>query len=100
LNKITNRYLEISPKIVIEVDTKADLNNFDSAMDYFKRKTEKLFEFGVERVIWILSNNQQVMVATPNQNWIIMNWNNDIEILPNCVFSVAKLLHNEGITSL
>jgi len=94
---IINKYSEIPPKIVIEVDTKADLNNFDSTMDYFKRKTQKLFAFGVERVIWILSHNRQVMVAVPNQNWYIMDWDKELEIIDNHKLNIAQLLADGGV---
>jgi hypothetical protein len=31
--KIDNKYIEIPPKIGIEIDTKADLKNFDNILD-------------------------------------------------------------------
>ncbi|MFB0907105.1 MAG: hypothetical protein QMB03_02270 [Spirosomataceae bacterium] len=46
------KYADSPPKTVIEVDIKMDIpNSFQSEDDYLKKKTEKLLEFGVEKVI-------------------------------------------------
>ncbi len=47
--KITNKYATVPPKYVIEIDTNADLSE-SSFIEYLTRKTEKLFEFGTEKV--------------------------------------------------
>jgi len=90
--KITDKYLEVPPKIVIEVDTKADLQNFDDAMDYYHLKTEKLLDFGVEKVIWITSKSKKVMVATSRTDWRIFSWKKEIEIVEGIRFSITRLL--------
>jgi hypothetical protein len=46
------KYADSPPKTVIEVDIKMDIpNSFQSEDDYLKKKTEKLLEFGVEKMI-------------------------------------------------
>jgi len=94
---ITDKYLEIAPKIVIEVDTKADTQNFDDAMDYYYLKTEKLLDFGVEKVIWITSKSKKIMVATSHTDWRILSWKKDIEIIEDIQFSMARLLKQRHI---
>ncbi|GIX42224.1 MAG: hypothetical protein KatS3mg129_1957 [Leptospiraceae bacterium] len=42
-----NGYIDIPPLIVIEVDTKADLESFDGTFDYIKQKTEDLLNANV-----------------------------------------------------
>jgi len=97
-HKYTGNYMSIPPKITIEVDTKADLNNFDSTMNYFEQKTKKLLEFGVEKVIWILTKHHKVIEMTaPYSKWIIYNWDNEIEIADDYHFSIANLLKERGI---
>ncbi len=94
---ITDKYLEVAPKIVIEVDTKADTQNFDDAMDYYHLKTEKLLNFGVEKVIWITSKSKKVMVATSHTDWRIVSWKKDIEIIEGIQFSMTQLLKQRHI---
>jgi len=96
-DNITDKYLEVAPKIVIEVDTKADTQNFDDAMDYYHLKTEKLLNFGVEKVIWITSKSKKVMVATNHTDWRILSWKKDIEIIEGIQFSMARLLKQRHI---
>ena len=94
---LTNKYLDIPPLIAIEVDTKADLIGFASPQDYFNEKTNKLLEFGVEKVIWITTASRKVMVATPDQDWVISDWSKPIIILPDVICNLADLLAKRGI---
>ena len=94
------KYEKIAPKIIIEVDTKADLNDFDNVMDYFQVKTNKLFNFGVEKVFWVLTKNKQIIEAIPDQPWLIKKWNYDINLIDNITFNLEKLLKEDGIYDL
>jgi Uma2 family endonuclease len=96
-DQITDKYLEVAPKIVIEVDTKAEMQNFDEAIDYYHLKTQKLLDFGVEKVIWITSKSQKVMVATDQTEWRTYSWNKEIEIIENIRFSMSTLLKQRRI---
>ncbi len=95
--QIEDKYEKIAPKIIIEIDTKADLSNFDDVMDYYTKKTKKLFQFGVEKVFWILTKNKQIIEAVPNDKWLIKNWNNEIELFDNLKFTLDNLLKDDGI---
>lgn len=95
--EITDKYLEVPPKIVIEVDTKADTQNFEDSLDYYHRKTKKLLDFGVEKVIWITTKSQRVMVATPHTDWKTLGWDKNIEILEGIQFSLTELLKQRSI---
>ncbi|MEM6965713.1 MAG: Uma2 family endonuclease, partial [Bacteroidota bacterium] len=64
-----NKYLNIPPKIVIEIDTKAEMETPDDLYGYFHHKTEQLLEFGVEKVIWIFTSSEKVMIAEQQQDW-------------------------------
>lgn len=98
--KIENNYSIIPPKIVFEIDTKADLGNFDNIMEYYQVKTNKLFEFGVEKVIWILTKNKQNIEAVPGDNWLVKEWDKEIEVFKNLSFSIDQLLKDDGIYDL
>jgi Uma2 family endonuclease len=74
------KYFNIPPAAIIEVDTKATLDSTE-IFDYYLIKTQKLLDFGVEEVIWFFTNAKKVLIAKQNQNWITLNWSDDIEIL-------------------
>ena len=91
-----DKYSEISPRIVIEVDTKADFGNITEA-DYYHNKTRKLLDFGVDLVVWFFSKSQKVMISRKDhKQWIITDWSEEVEVL-GCTFSLTKLLEAEGL---
>lgn len=91
--EMDDKYVSIPPKIVIEVDTKADLSKFDSDLNYYIQKTNKLFDFGVEKIIWIYTREpRKIMVAAPNADWRITDWTSEIELLPGVSFRLSDLV--------
>jgi Uma2 family endonuclease len=89
------KYMTLPPKIVIEVDIKADTENFDTPLDYYYQKTQDLLDFGVATVIWVTTQSQKVMVATQGNAWITYDWTTELEFLPNCTAAIADLLAAE-----
>jgi Uma2 family endonuclease len=87
-----HQYALVPPKIQIEVDIKADTERFDSAETYIHLKTQKLLDFGVEKVIWILSSSKKVLIATPNADWQLVDWQQEIEVIDGLRFSVGRYL--------
>ncbi len=85
-------YASVPPKIQIEVDIDADIEDFDTPNAYIHLKTDKLLAFGVEKVIWILSESKKVMIATKDENWQISNWHKDIEIIEGLSFNIGQYL--------
>jgi Uma2 family endonuclease len=94
---LKNKYFEIPPRAVIEIDTKADTSSFNTAADYYHTKTNKLFGFGVQEVIWIYTQTKKVMVARPQQDWIIQDWSKPVTLLGRYAFSIADLVEKDGI---
>jgi Uma2 family endonuclease len=88
-------YATIPPKIQIEVDLNADTDG-GLIETYIHKKTDKLFEFGVEKVIWVLSESKKVIVATPNTDWQIIDWHKEIEIIDGIRFCIGRYLTDEG----
>lgn len=95
-DKITTKYSNVPPKYAIEVDTNADLSE-TNFMDYLTRKTEKLFEFGTEKVFWVITASQKVIVAQPNEDWYIRSWDKEIELFDGININIGKYLDEEGI---
>lgn len=77
---IDNHYFEEVPVCAIEVDISIDISK-ENEFNYIFEKTEKLLEFGVEKVIWILTKNRKIIIAEPNKSWTIDNWDKEITII-------------------
>jgi len=50
IKELPESYITISPEVVIEIDTKADLRKFKNPQDYFHRKTQDLLDSGVKKL--------------------------------------------------
>ncbi len=98
-DKITDKYADVPPKIVIEMDINAALPG--SEMELFShfvlRKVRRLIAFGTEKVVWIFSKSKLVLVASSNEPMQILDWNEDVELFDGIKFNVAKYLEEEGI---
>lgn len=91
-----DHYVDIPPNVVIEVDTKADLKNYDNEEHYYREKTQQLLDFGVEKVIWIYTKNpRKILVAENGKDWLLKNWNKDVEIMPDCLLNLQDLIDNQ-----
>lgn len=95
-DKITTKYSNVPPKYVIEIDTNADLSE-TNFMDYLTRKTEKLFEFGTEKVFWVITVSQKIIIAKKNEDWLIKSWHQEIELFDGININIGKYLDEEGI---
>lgn len=92
----SSRYLSVAPKVVIEVDTKADLEGFASEMDYYFQKTETLLNFGVEKVIWFFTSSRKALQAERGKDWIISDWNATMSLFGVIHFSLEKLIQDDA----
>ncbi|RMD47511.1 MAG: Uma2 family endonuclease [Aquificota bacterium] len=97
IKKLTGKYLKIPPKIVLEIDTKADLKKFDNPQDYFHKKTKDLLDSGIEKVIWIFTKEKKLWMAEKGKRWIITDWDDEITLINNIKFNLKKLLDEEDI---
>ena len=61
---------------------------------------EKLLNFGTEKVIWILSKTKKIIVATPNQNWQVMNWDKNFVLIDEHQINLQKMFEEEGFVGL
>ena len=95
---LTNKYFTTPPKIAIEVDVNIEPEEFEGKESgYVHEKTERLLDFGVERVIWITTQPRKIFVATRTAPWTTQNWDADVPVLDNVVLNLAGLLMEEGI---
>ena len=95
-DKVNRKYPDVPPKIVIEIDTEADVSEL-TGFGYIYKKSKKLLDFGVERIIWVMINTQTVTVMEPGRDWQVREWNTDIELMDGHTFNIARYLDEEGI---
>jgi len=89
---LKDEYIAIPPKVVVEVDTKADLKKHGDVIHYINEKTDDLLGSGVERVIWVLTKEKKVLVAEKDKRWFITDWDDEIDYIENIKFSINQLL--------
>ena len=90
--EITDKYLNFPPEIVIEIDTKAALDEIENPLNYYHEKTDELLNFGVKKVIWIFSETQKVTIAQANKRWETADWEEDIEVMNGVFVNIEKLM--------
>jgi Uma2 family endonuclease len=82
-------YVKVPPEVVIEIDTKAET---DEVLSYIKEKIEDLLSADVKRIIWYFTDSKTVIIAEQGKDWIISDWDREIEIIDNLKINVQKLL--------
>lgn len=94
--KISKKYADVPARIALEVDVEADVSEMTET-GYIRRKTRKLLDFGTEKVIWVLTEAQVVLLATTDRIELV-DWNRDVEILDGQTFNIGAYLAKKGIT--
>lgn len=97
---VDTHYVSVPAKIFLEVDIRADVDDLGET-GYISLKTNELFNFGAEKVIWILSNAQKVIVAEKGQRtWHWSDWSEDVEVLDGVTFNIGQYLATKGINPI
>lgn len=94
--KIDTHYLDVPPKIDIEIDVSIDTTDF-SEQTYIYKKTDRLLSWGVEKVIWVLSASKKVIIAEQGKDWLLVDWSKDIEIINGIKFNISQYLEKSGV---
>lgn len=95
---LTDKYFNVPPKIAIEVDVRIEPGEFEGKESgYVYEKTERLLAFGVETVIWIMTQPKKIFLATRTSPWLTQNWDATVPVLDDVVLNLAALLTEEGI---
>ena len=95
-DKINKKYADVPPQIVIEVDNEGDVSEL-TEIGYIYKKTHKLHDFGVQQIFWVLTEIKSVIIASPNQNWQVIDWNKDIALFDGISINIGAYLASEGI---
>ncbi len=97
--KVTRRYPDVPARIVFEIDLDGEVGAGETFTEheYIHTKVQRMLDFGVEKVFWITSKTRKVLVAKPGENWQIIDWDRDIELLDGHSFNIGKYLKEEDI---
>ncbi len=91
------KYEQTPPNVIIEVDIKIDESDyFQNEEEYFHKKTEKLLQWGVEKVIWVFSSSRRVLIADNLQKWEFNSWDIPFNVIDNIEMNVWELMLKSG----
>jgi len=87
-----DKLISVPPKVVIEIDTKADLSRYGGVEEYSYEKTQDLLDAGVRRVIWIFTKPKKVMVAERGKDWTVRDWSKEFEVMEGIRINLKELI--------
>ena len=96
------KYLDSPPKFVIEVDIKIEWKNYDTQpptsleMDYVMLKTDRLLDFGVEGVAWVLSQSRKILLALPGHRPQFFDWAEEVPLFGGHTFCLRLFWRRKG----
>ena len=96
---INDKYFDKAPKIVIEVDVKIDLSltEWNNEWDYIIEKSQKMLDFGTEKVIWITTKSKKIFVSSSTERWYMVNFNEDVPLIDGCILNLGQILKDEEV---
>jgi Uma2 family endonuclease len=95
--QISTQYANYPPKLVVEIDIEIDPESMPET-EYLQKKTAKMLDFGVERVVWILTYVKKIIVSDRLRNtWIMVDWDTDTELMNGIMFNIQRFLDKRGI---
>lgn len=98
LPALKGKYFDVPPKVMVEVDIRIDWDGgAANDVNYILEKSQALFDFGVERVLWVLTTSRKVVIMEAGKDSIITDWSNDVLVLDDCVLNIKNLLDEEEI---
>ena len=62
----------------------------------FIKRTEKLLQWGVEKVIWVFSSSRRVLIADNLQKWEFNSWDIPFNVIDDIEMNVWELMLKSG----
>ena len=87
--KISDKYADVPPVVVVEVDVKASV---EDSVGYIFEKSQDLLNFGVRRVVWILTKPRKVLVLERGTEGKVLDWEDEVEIWEGVRLRLSDLL--------
>lgn len=99
LDIFSKEYAKFPPKIAIEVDTKIEFDEetYPGADQYVLHKSQKLIDFGTEKVVWVLTESRRIFVLEAGKPVKIVDFDADIPLVDGCIVNLNQLLKEEGV---
>ena len=83
-----------TPDLVIQLDTQEELSHISYPLEYYFSQTQDLMDIGVQKVLWILSHTEKLIIAESGKRWAIADWAEDVEVLHDVHLNLRKLLRD------
>lgn len=96
-DKVKNKYADFPAKLILEIDSEVEYDKGKSSEEYIHRKTQRVLDFGTEKVIWVFTTTRKIMVATPGEDWRTFDWDRDVEVLDGVTFNIPRFLKEKKI---
>lgn len=97
-NIFSKQYANTPPKLAIEVDIDIESETIPSEMDYVFLKSQKMLDFGTERILWILTASRKIFaIDRATRKWTIHEWEETIPLFENYTLCLNDLLREEDL---
>lgn len=90
--KTYDKYVDVAPEVVIEIDTQLEFSNWENADIYFTTKTNALLGFGVKKVIWIFSKTEKITIAEQGKRWQVFHWSETFNVLDKVSLNIKEVV--------
>ena len=89
--EINEFFANLPPEIIIEIDVAIDTEK-QTEMDYVHEKIDDYLKFGVNKVVWIFTKTQKVIIADNSLPWLTYNWEKDIELVEEVTLNLNTIM--------
>ncbi|MEM1122583.1 MAG: hypothetical protein AAGJ18_19220 [Bacteroidota bacterium] len=87
----SNHYSKKPPVVAFEIDLKGEFDTPEKLQQDHQRKIKQLFGFGVEKIIWIYTNEEEVKIITPAAEQTF-SWDKDINVLNQYTINIQEII--------
>lgn len=95
-DKVDDQYVKVAPQLVVEIDVKVNTNQL-SEEEFIYKKTQSLLDYGVKTVIWVTSKSGKVLIAKPEKDWIVRDWNKEFILFKDIEANIGAFLKERGV---
>jgi Uma2 family endonuclease len=96
-SQINVHYANVAPRLVVEVDLKVESEDKTHPDILIQQKTQKLIDFGVQKVIWVFTKTRKIFVCYAKGDWIMSDWDRELELWEGLTVNIPKYLERQGI---
>ncbi|MDZ7899528.1 MAG: Uma2 family endonuclease [Arcicella sp.] len=101
---LNDKYFDKATKVAINVGVKIGLseteraaNRWNNEWDYIIEKSQKMLDFGTEKVIWITTKSKKIFISSATERWYMVGFNEEVPLIDDFVLNLGVLLKDEEI---